>query len=311
MVPGISEKTGSTTSFVHSDHLGSMKALSSSGTVTDTASYDAFGNVVSRTGTNATQKGFDSGFGYQEDGESGHKLLGYRYYESETGRFLSRDPALDGRNWYSTCKNNPGKYFDSTGEMAVAATAVATPCGFIAGLTIAGVGMVALLVKGLIEVSDSIVDIIDEIGRKHAQRSQPQGPSSVPLGPTVDPGEPLGWLRIFRVGGPNGLYWSLEDPRKNPNFMVDYGLHTPNMSDTITVSQGEVRVQDMGNYMFHSRHYDKSWCDNDKFELFFGTEANLIHSTRFREAIDQVPKNKWKPNDETPFGAKSTGLFLP
>ena len=115
IVPGISEKTGSTTSFVHSDHLSSMKALSSSGAVTDTASYDAFGNVVSRTGTNATQKGFAGGFGYQEDGESGYKLLGHRYYDPETGRFLSRDRAMDGPNWYCYVFNNPLRAIDSAG----------------------------------------------------------------------------------------------------------------------------------------------------------------------------------------------------
>jgi len=115
MVPGISEKSGGVTSTILSDRMGSMKGLSNAGTVTDTAEFDAFGKVVSRTGTNPTQKGFVGGAGYQEDGESGYKLLGHRYYDADTGRFLSRDPAFAGRNWYGYCHNNPLKSVDASG----------------------------------------------------------------------------------------------------------------------------------------------------------------------------------------------------
>ena len=115
MVPGISEKSGGVTSTILPDRMGSMKGLSSSGAVTDTAEFDAFGKVVSRTGTNATQKGFAGEYGYQEDGESGYKLLGHRYYDADTGRFLSRDPVRDGRNWYAYVDNNPLKSIDKEG----------------------------------------------------------------------------------------------------------------------------------------------------------------------------------------------------
>lgn len=37
----------------------------------------------------------------------GMLLLGHRYYDSSTGRFLTRDPIKDGRNWYVYCDNNP------------------------------------------------------------------------------------------------------------------------------------------------------------------------------------------------------------
>jgi RHS repeat-associated protein len=95
--------------------MGSMKGLANGSTITDSAEYDAFGKVTSRTGISATQKGFVGRAGYQEDGESGYKLLGHRYYDPETGRFLSRDPIQDGRNWYNYCRNNPLKYVDPTG----------------------------------------------------------------------------------------------------------------------------------------------------------------------------------------------------
>ena len=62
-----------------------------------------------------TQKGFASGHGYQEDVESGYKLLGHRYYDPESGRFLSRDPIHDGRNWYAYAENNPIQIVDPNG----------------------------------------------------------------------------------------------------------------------------------------------------------------------------------------------------
>ena len=116
MVPGISETIiGGQTKTLHADRMGTMKSMSVAGVISDTADFDAFGKLISRTGQSPTQKGFASGFGYQEDGESGFKLLGHRYYDPETGRFLSRDPAQDGRNWYCYCDNNPLKCIDAAG----------------------------------------------------------------------------------------------------------------------------------------------------------------------------------------------------
>ncbi len=57
--------------------------------------YDAFGNVISSTGTWGSAFGYAGGFGYQEDA-TGLKLLGHRYYDSSTGRFLTRDSHLFG-----------------------------------------------------------------------------------------------------------------------------------------------------------------------------------------------------------------------
>ena len=115
MVPGIAEKSGGVTNTVLTDRMGSTKAMASSGASTFTADYDAFGKVASTSGTTTTQKGFVGNSGYQEDGESGYKLLGHRYYEPDSGRFLSMDPAFVGRNWFAYCENNPLKAIDATG----------------------------------------------------------------------------------------------------------------------------------------------------------------------------------------------------
>ncbi len=113
--PGISEHRGSTSSFVHGDHLGSTTRLTnSSQATTDTRDTDAFGNLRGSTGSNPSPFGFAGGFGYQGD-ETGLMLLGHRYYDASAGRFLTRDPAQAGSNWFGYCKSNPGMHVDPTG----------------------------------------------------------------------------------------------------------------------------------------------------------------------------------------------------
>lgn len=61
---------------------------------------------------------------------SGLMLLGHRYYDSSTGRFITRDPAKDGRNWYVYCAGSPLLQFDATGLMTFSVTASIAPSLF-------------------------------------------------------------------------------------------------------------------------------------------------------------------------------------
>ena len=116
MVPGISERSGGATAFSHLDRLGtSAKTTDASGGVVDAKAYDAFGLPRAFANPSGSQRGFASAFGYQEDAESGLKLLGHRYYDSATGRFITRDPIGSGTNWYRYCDNNPLKQVDPDG----------------------------------------------------------------------------------------------------------------------------------------------------------------------------------------------------
>ena len=83
--------------------------------MTDTVRYDAFGNVVNRTGTTPTPFGFAGGSQYQTDGDSSLILLGYRYYDSSIGRFITQDPTHAGTNWYAYAYNNPLSNIDPLG----------------------------------------------------------------------------------------------------------------------------------------------------------------------------------------------------
>ncbi len=48
-------------------------------------------------------------------------LLGYRYYDPSTGRFITQDPAQDANNWYDYCANNPLRWADPTGHAPASA----------------------------------------------------------------------------------------------------------------------------------------------------------------------------------------------
>jgi RHS repeat-associated protein len=82
--------------------------------------YDAFGNVLSSTGTWNGPFGYGGGFGYQED-RSGLMLLGHRYYDSSTGSFLTSDPIKHDRNWYvyGNGSHNPVNGVDPEGLAAL------------------------------------------------------------------------------------------------------------------------------------------------------------------------------------------------
>jgi RHS repeat-associated protein len=112
--PGVSEKRAGTTSYLHGGLKNQTRQTNSSQTTTATRTYDAFGNVTSSSGTWNGPFGNAGSFGYQEDA-TGLKLLGHRYYDSSLGRFITRDPIKDGRNWYAYCGNDPVNGVDPSG----------------------------------------------------------------------------------------------------------------------------------------------------------------------------------------------------
>jgi RHS repeat-associated protein len=116
--PGISERRGGNSKFLHSGMKNADAQSGASANVDSSRTYDAFGNLTGSSGTWSGPFGYAGGFGYQEDPDHGLRLLGHRYYDSSTGRFISKDPIGDGRNWYGYCGNNPVVASDPTGLLA-------------------------------------------------------------------------------------------------------------------------------------------------------------------------------------------------
>jgi len=112
----IAKKVNDITEFYHTDHLGSTRQTTSeNGAKVTEIQYKPFGEQINATEEKYTYNG-------KELDDTGLYYYGARYYDPETGRFLTRD-SLQGQreapqtlNRYVYCLNNPLVYVDPTGN---------------------------------------------------------------------------------------------------------------------------------------------------------------------------------------------------
>ena len=116
---GIVARTSSsgTTAWYLTDQIGSVRYIeNTAGTVLDAINYDAFGNIVSQTGsTNADRFMFA---GMQYDSTTGIYYDHARYYDPAIGRFMEQDPkgfAAGDTNLYRYVQNAPTAGVDPSG----------------------------------------------------------------------------------------------------------------------------------------------------------------------------------------------------
>ena len=101
------------TYYHHTDHLGTTVCITdSTGKVIWNCEADAFGNVLSKKDSSFTPN-FTGKF---IDENTGLYYFNARWYDPEMGRFITEDPARDGRNWFVYCENNPLVYTDPDGR---------------------------------------------------------------------------------------------------------------------------------------------------------------------------------------------------
>ena len=80
--------------------------------------YDAWGRILSKTGTMASTLGTLNPFryrGYVYDEETGLYYLRSRYYKPNWARFINADQQIRG-NLFAYCKNDPNQYADFSGK---------------------------------------------------------------------------------------------------------------------------------------------------------------------------------------------------
>jgi len=107
------EQVSGTAYFFSSDHLGSIREMSdSSGTVRARYDYDPYGRRTKLAGDLESDFAFT---GHYFHSGSGLHLAMYRAYDANTARWLSRDPAEVGINYYSYVGNDPLNLVDSLG----------------------------------------------------------------------------------------------------------------------------------------------------------------------------------------------------
>ena len=102
--------------------------MDGSGTRVVEYTYDAWGKLISTTGTLASTLGANNPFryrGYYYDTETGLYYLTTRYYDPEVCRFISADVYMTtgqgvlGGNMFAYCLNNPVNMVDSQGDVAI------------------------------------------------------------------------------------------------------------------------------------------------------------------------------------------------
>ncbi len=104
--------------------------LGAQGTVVVNYTYNAWGEIISTTGTLASTIGVVNKLRYRSyyyDTETGFYYLQSRYYDPIVKRFISPDSTdyltengdFDGYNLYAYCLNNPVMYVDESGSVTV------------------------------------------------------------------------------------------------------------------------------------------------------------------------------------------------
>ena len=103
-----------------------VRILDYSGNVVVEYTYDAWGNILTTTGTLASTVGAYNPFRYRSyyyDTETGFYYLQSRYYDPTVGRFLNADvyvatgQGIVGNNMFAYCGNNPVMRIDADGDL--------------------------------------------------------------------------------------------------------------------------------------------------------------------------------------------------
>ena len=143
--------------------------IDTSGNLVVQYTYDSWGKVLSTTGSMADTVGTLNPIryrGYYYDVETGLYYLQSRYYDPETGRFISPDVIAEGGNIYTYCLNDPVNRSDESGYLsttwrkifiatAIVATTVAVVAAVIAtaggaAVVATGVGLVGVTATGAV-----------------------------------------------------------------------------------------------------------------------------------------------------------------
>ena len=134
------ERDGNVSVYLYDGHGSVVGLANESGVVTDTYSYDAFGNLLKSTGSTKNCYRY---CGEQFDETTGLYYLRARYMDTSTGRFISQDTYQGTINdpvslhKYLYANSNPVTYSDPSGYMSMAGLAVrGAVIGALSGLIV-------------------------------------------------------------------------------------------------------------------------------------------------------------------------------
>ena len=153
-----------------------VKLIDQDGAEAASYEYDAWGNILSQSGSMASTNPLRYR-GYYHDSETGFYYLQSRYYDPAMHRFINADSYAStgqgfiGTNMFAYCHNSPVAFYDTEGNMATEATIAATnwwnPIGWIAGgILVVEVVVAAVVISEEIDSESAIKS--HEISEKQA-----------------------------------------------------------------------------------------------------------------------------------------------
>ena len=209
--------------------------------------YDAWGKVLSTTGSLASTIGASNPYryrGYWYDQETGLYYLQSRYYDPQTGRFINADVYVStgqgvlGYNMFAYCLNNPVNGCDPTGTdfriLNPAYMGGGGESGLILAIGLIYIGVVAKPIKPAALASKSITK----------EKAEPKAVPNQDNNSVVFPDDPytftpLGLAMVERPGTKNGRLISWMDLGANVEvFRWDENINHPNGSHYHILGEG-------------------------------------------------------------------------
>ena len=140
---------------------GDVKGIvDNTGTLVVYYAYDAWGKLLSITGSMANTLGTLNPLRYRSyvyDTETGYYYLQSRYYDPEIGRFINADSVIAGNgenilgyNMFAYCNNNPVLLIDPTGTFGISSILAALASVNPIGLAAAAVVVVVVATTGIV-----------------------------------------------------------------------------------------------------------------------------------------------------------------
>ena len=171
-----------------------VKLVDVSGAEVASYEYDAWGNVLSQSGSMASTNPLRYR-GYYHDSETGFYYLQSRYYDPAMHRFINADSYAStgqgfiGTNMFAYCHNSPVAFYDTEGNMATEATIAATNWWNPIGWFFAAVAVVEVAVV-VVAIADNINDA--ENAEKLSNTNTENSLDTTPSPPTPPNGDKNG-----------------------------------------------------------------------------------------------------------------------
>jgi RHS repeat-associated protein len=212
----LSEFRSGATSYYEQDGIDAVTSLTNpTGTVANSYTFDSYGKLTASTGTLTNPFQYT---GRELDGETGLYYYRARYYDSNTGRFISADPLEfgGGVNFYSYALNSPVNLRDPRGKSA---GAIAVPVSEGIGTLVcfgSGVCETVIVVGGVVvgvaATGYLIWELVKPCDKTTTTRCAPCVPPAGTIAYRLDVVPPS------RVHKPYpGTHWHLYRMNQNPN----------------------------------------------------------------------------------------------